>query len=45
MQRRVDEFHLLSQPDFRVACRQAGLTRVAPREWLAFSRPGAADAA
>jgi len=45
MQRRVDEFHLLSRPDFREACRAAGFTRVAPEEWLAFSRPGTAHAA
>jgi predicted glycoside hydrolase/deacetylase ChbG (UPF0249 family) len=45
MQRRVDEFHLLSRPDFRDACRLAGFSRVAPREWLAMSRPGAAHAA
>jgi predicted glycoside hydrolase/deacetylase ChbG (UPF0249 family) len=45
MQRRVDEFELLSRPDFREACRSAGFARVEPREWLAMSRRGAAYAA
>ena len=45
MQRRVDEFRLLRHPDFREVCRQAGFTRVAPWEWLALSRSGAAHAA
>jgi predicted glycoside hydrolase/deacetylase ChbG (UPF0249 family) len=34
-QRRVDEFHLLQQPSFLAACRQAGFTLVSPTELLA----------
>jgi hypothetical protein len=45
LQRRVDEFHLLSQLSFQVSCQHAGLTRIAPRDWLISSRRGAAHAA
>jgi chitin disaccharide deacetylase len=45
MQRRVDEFTLLSQPSFREVCRQAQFTRVAPRELLDSLYTGAAHAA
>src|SRR5262249_46982167 len=33
MQRRVDEFHLLSQPSFQEACRGARFKRITPCEW------------
>lgn len=45
MQRRVDEFHLLSQPSFPQACHRAGFTPLAPRDWLTLSRRGAAHVA
>ena len=45
MQRRVDEFTLLSDPGFREVCRQAHFTRISPREWLESSRIGATHAA
>jgi chitin disaccharide deacetylase len=34
LQRRVDELHLLRQPRFLEACRQAGFTRVPPSELI-----------
>jgi predicted glycoside hydrolase/deacetylase ChbG (UPF0249 family) len=37
MQRRVDELHLLRQPSFLEACRQARFTRVSPREWVSLA--------
>jgi hypothetical protein len=45
LQRRVDEFRLLSHLSFREVCRRACFTLIAPREWLESSRGGAADAA
>ncbi len=45
LQRRVDELHLLQQPHFLEACRQAGFTRVAPSAVSAGDLRGLAHAA
>jgi predicted glycoside hydrolase/deacetylase ChbG (UPF0249 family) len=45
MQRRVDELHLLRHADFREACRRAGWSRLAPRDWLQGPARGEAHAA
>jgi len=45
VQRRVDEFTLLSAPSFREVCRRMEFTRIAPCELLRASRTGAAHAA
>src|SRR5262249_34748789 len=45
LQRRVDEFGLLSAPSFREACRRLQFRRIAPRDLLDASRAGAAHAA
>ena len=45
LQRRTDELHLLQQPRFLEACRQAGFTRVAPSALLTGELRGLAHAA
>jgi hypothetical protein len=45
LQRRVDELHLLRQPRFLEACRQAGFTRVAPSALVAGDVRGLPHAA
>jgi len=40
LERRVNEFHLLSQPNYRQACEQAGFTLVAPAELVLHGRRG-----
>jgi hypothetical protein len=43
--RRVDELRLLGRPDFALACRAAGFTRVAPSRLLTHLARGLSDAA
>jgi predicted glycoside hydrolase/deacetylase ChbG (UPF0249 family) len=45
LQRRVHELHLLKQPSFRTACRQAGFAVVRPSELTKLQHGEAADAA
>ena len=45
LQRRVDEMHLLSQPDFLNVCREAGFKLIAPTDLIRESRRGSSYAA
>jgi predicted glycoside hydrolase/deacetylase ChbG (UPF0249 family) len=45
LERRVDEWHLLQQPSFARACREAGFTPIAPSQLLARTGGGEAHAA